>query len=278
MEHEGYQEIPAGADQEAGGDWFERAFGESYPEIYAHRDESEARRLVAAIRARYALAGPVLDVACGAGRLLRALHHIDGGAVGVDLSEALLRRARAGEGPPARLVRADMRRLPIRRESFAAAFFLFTSFGYFATRAQDRAALEDAAAALKPGGLLVLDSLNPRRVRAGLVPESERTVAGRRILERRWIDPSGPFVRKSVTLRSAAGSRQAGKTGPETRHEERVRLYEAAELQAGFRDAGIEPVDLWGDYDGGPFDPDRSPRLIVIGRKRPRDRAAGDHR
>jgi SAM-dependent methyltransferase len=66
-------------------------------------------------------AGPgrrVLDVACGAGLLLRA--YLDSGAelAGIDLSEAMLAAAAGALGPAALLARADAARLPFGPGAF----------------------------------------------------------------------------------------------------------------------------------------------------------------
>ena len=56
-------------------EWFEEWFGEEYLQLYPHRDEADARRLVALLtRVLPWRAGwRVLDVGCGAGRHAAAL-------------------------------------------------------------------------------------------------------------------------------------------------------------------------------------------------------------
>jgi SAM-dependent methyltransferase len=81
------------------------------------------RRVIDAIVAA-APAGPgqrVLDVACGAGFLLRAYRDAGADGFGVDLSDAMLREAANTLGPslpPGRLIPADAARLPFANESF----------------------------------------------------------------------------------------------------------------------------------------------------------------
>jgi ubiquinone/menaquinone biosynthesis C-methylase UbiE len=63
----------------------------------------------------------VLDVACGAGFLLRAYHDAGAEVFGVDLSEAMLREAGKTLGAsvaPDRLIQADAARLPFDPERF----------------------------------------------------------------------------------------------------------------------------------------------------------------
>ena len=83
--------------------------------------------------------------------------------VGLDLSAALLRRAR--EIPGIHLVRADMRALPIRPGAMDLTVNLFTSFGYFATDGEHALALAEMSGTLREGGWFVIDYLNDEQVR-----------------------------------------------------------------------------------------------------------------
>jgi len=53
-------------------DWYEIAFGQIYPAVYAHRDEAEAVRVAQRLAPLVVGASPVLDVACGSGRYMTA--------------------------------------------------------------------------------------------------------------------------------------------------------------------------------------------------------------
>nr|MBA3346785.1 class I SAM-dependent methyltransferase [Gemmatimonadales bacterium] len=68
-------------------EWFEEWFGEEYLQLYPHRDDAEAERVVALIAGVVGLRPGcrVLDVACGAGRHARALRRAGARCVGLDL-------------------------------------------------------------------------------------------------------------------------------------------------------------------------------------------------
>ena len=95
-------------------EWFETWFDEDYARLYAHRDAEEARvALGRAMRVAPELTrGPVLDLACGAGRHLEILRRANPLAFGMDLSRSLLQMAPGGLRPW--LLRGDMRQIPVK--------------------------------------------------------------------------------------------------------------------------------------------------------------------
>jgi SAM-dependent methyltransferase len=243
--------------------WFETAFGPYYTEIYQHRDDEEADGVVAMLLDRLPTAGtgdlPVLDIGCGTGRHIAALGRRGTAALGLDLSPHLL--ALAARRAPGRVVRGDMRRLPFAEGVFRAALSMFTSFGYFADTAQNRAVLEEARRVVRPGGGLVVDYFNAERTLAELTPESARFVGRYDVVERRALEstPQGERIVKTIEIRE--GARLV-----DTLREE-VTVYRPEELDALCREAGWEPIERLGDYDGGAFDPARSARLLVVARR-----------
>jgi SAM-dependent methyltransferase len=186
-------------------EWFREWFGEEYLAVYPHRDEEEAAeavRLFLATAGASARRGRVLDVACGEGRHLRELLAAGVAAVGLDLSSPLLNRARKAD-PKSRLVRGDMRRLPVAAGSFAGLTSFFTSFGYFADRDEDREVAAEYRRVLAPGGRFMLDFLNAGRVRRELVPRDERTLRGHRVTQERRVDDD--TVWKRITIEDVCG-------------------------------------------------------------------------
>jgi SAM-dependent methyltransferase len=239
--------------------WFARSFDALYLELYRHRDEREAA-VFAQVLHSAGIRGPICEVACGPGRFLRALAEVGETVCGLDLSAPLLARARAELGG-GMLARADMRAVPFRSEWFGAVLLLFTSFGYFREAGDDRRVLAEAVRLLRPGGSFVLDFLNREPTLRSLVPESRREVAGVRVVERRWVDPAGPFLRKTVEA-------EPGEAGlPGLPRDERVRLYTPQELRRLAAARGLMVHAEFGDYDGTPFDPEESVRFILVTRK-----------
>jgi SAM-dependent methyltransferase len=237
------------------GEWYEHWFGEAYLGLYPHRDTAEAARAVALLQAHdmVRLGDRVLDLACGAGRHIAALASAGATVTGLDLSRPLLNAAR--EAGAAQLVRADMRRLPVRSGAMDAVVNLFTSFGYFARDDEHAMVLREIARVLVPTGRFALDFLNAPAVRAGLVARDERTVQGRRVVQERRISDAGRVVVKTIHL--ADEDRQ---------FMERVRLFERPELETMMADAGLAVRHVFGDYDGSAHGPS-SPRLILLAQR-----------
>lgn len=238
--------------------WFVDAFRSDYIDVYAHRDVSASRREAAYLRAQ-SLEAPVLDLCCGFGRHTLALRELGIDVFGIDLSADLLRRAR--ELPNAavidgRLVRGDARVLPLRDASIGAVVVLFSSFGYFGDEG-DRRVLGEIARALRRGGRVVLDLMNPERVGATLVPDSRTERAGWKIDEQRRLVDGGRRVVKLVKLSREGAHGRAWR--------EDVRLYTPEEIASLLSEAGLALVRIDGDFDDSAWSAE-SPRMIVHAR------------
>jgi SAM-dependent methyltransferase len=245
---------------DATGDWWTRAFGADYLRVYGHRDDAEAAADVGAWvggSPGVARGARVLDLACGAGRHLRALRAKGVRGVGMDLSAELLAEAsRRTSGPVAR---GDLRALPFRDAAFDAVLCFFTSLGYFDDARDDAGAIAEVGRVLAPGGLFVVDLPDPAHVRTHLVPRSERDAGQETLLEERRLSDGGRRVEKTVTLRGAAGART---------WTESVRLYEPAEVEAMAAAAGLAPLERRAGHGGGAWVPGGGPRCVLVLRRR----------
>ena len=243
--------------------WYAAAFGEDYLARYAHRDHDEALRAVRLVLEATHLSGDAdtFDLCCGAGRHLEAMQSLGLDAIGGDLSMALLRRA-SKRG--LRVVRLDMRRLPFRDASFDLVTNFFTAFGYFEEDSENFGVLKEISRVLRPGGWFLFDFLNANVVRRhlgsskGEVEESHRDGQATRV--RRGLSANGRRAEKHVE--------EWHGTHLEREVCESVRLFDAAELRTALKARGLTIQTEWGDYGGEPFEPDSSPRFLVLTRKK----------
>ncbi len=250
--------------------WYVSAFGESYPDLYHHRNASDARLAVDFARNHPQIAplmckpGRVLDLCCGAGRhgLAWCAAAPEANLVGLDLSSHLLRdavQAFRHAGVSVALARGDMRFLPFLDGSFRLVLNLFTSFGYFENDSENADVLREVARVMEPaGGVFLFDHLNPSALRAGLVGESRRqTPSGAWVRETRWIDEARHRVEKRIEFDPEAERSPV---------RESVRFYEPEEIRTLAEQSRMRLLSVHGGWDATPLTA-QSPRAVYVFQK-----------
>ena len=202
----------------------------------------------------------VFDQCCGWGRISGPLAEQGYSVDGVDSSEPLIRYGVERWGKKAvSLTCADAH--SYRPDGLVdGSVNLYSSFGYDKDESKHQQMLSRLAASLRPGGRMILDTINPEKVWGGFRPEMRRDwpsgyhlqrqsqlIANRRQLHQLWIftRPNGDTFQKSGT----------------------TRLYTAAELQGMLTKAGLTALKLMGDLESSQFGP-QSERLIWLAEKR----------
>jgi ubiquinone/menaquinone biosynthesis C-methylase UbiE len=131
--------------------------------------------------------GRALDAACGTGRHARHLVDVGHRVVGVDLTSAMLERARANV-PEATFIEADLREIPLGDEQFDLAVSALA----LAHLPDLHPAIAELARVLRPGGRLVISVLHPFQALLGwqapFVDES-----GRRAFVREYPHTHGEY-------------------------------------------------------------------------------------
>ena len=244
--------------------WYVQSFGRDYLDLYPHRDEAEAQADVEAIVALIdpPKDEPLLDLACGAGRHLLALHNAGfRRIVGLDLSDALLQvaaqRLAEAAADGIELVNADMGHIPYA-EYFATVLSLFTSFGYFERDKENAAVFAAVSASMEAGGQFLLDTLNRDWVIGHLVSEEEKAIAGRTLQIKRRLTPDERRVEKTTRVLTPGD--------PEKTYRESVRLYAPFELEEMLKAQGFTNIRRFGSLRGEPHE-SQSPRLILVAEK-----------
>jgi SAM-dependent methyltransferase len=226
--------------------WFASPY---YSLLYAHRNDAEAENFVKVLLEKLNLhpLAKVLDVGCGRGRYARALAKygfevdaIDYAVQPVDLPEGV------------RFYYADYRDwTPPHLYDLVGSFF--SSFGHTTAWESIVRSMKALRHFVRPGGYLVLDYLNI--VRRNPTPLEIREVGGVRFEIERWQDSHGLYKRIRV---------RTGET--EKVYEEVLYKLTQGDLAMLAERVGLEVLDWWGDYEGGPFLVEESPRLILVGR------------
>jgi SAM-dependent methyltransferase len=155
---------------------------ELYDLFYASKPYGEEARFVDR-QLRAHASGPtrrVLDLACGTGSHALELAALGYEVVGVDYSEAMLRRAsaKAVPGPgSARFEVGDMRALRLDGPPFDAVICLFDAIGYAQTNEALLATLRSVRAHLRPGGLFLFEFWHAAAMLRGFDPVRVRRFA-----------------------------------------------------------------------------------------------------
>ena len=245
-------------------EWYDGFFEREYLDEVALRIEperTEQQTEFVAERLGLEPGATVLDLACGHGRIALELARRGYRVTGLDLSPrsiALAREAGEGEGLEVEWVEADMRDLPAGR-TFAGIINVFTAIGYFEDEAENQRVLDGVAAALRPGGRFLIDTINLLGL-AGRYRDRmwEPLVDGKLMLQEHEFDFLRARNRAVWTFVREDGSRS------ELAHS--VRLYTPHEVVGMLERAGLEVEGAWGDWDGSELS-FQSRRIIMLARR-----------
>lgn len=203
----------------------------------------------------------ILDLCCGHGRHTFLLAERGYCVTGVDFSERALRLARrraSRAGLSARWLKRDMRRIAFREE-FDAVINIFTAFGYFEPDGENEEVLHRVAAALKPGGLFLIDHINREGLMRSFVPLRWREASdGTLMLEEVNMDLLAGRCRTKWTAIAPDGSRRHGRVD--------FRVYTLREFVGMLGSVGLRFRQVWGGFDGRDYSLD-SRRMIVLADK-----------
>jgi SAM-dependent methyltransferase len=203
----------------------------------------------------------ILDVPCGQGRHAHPLAEAGYRVDGFDYSAHLIERARdRGTGPALRYRRGDMRALPAAWTArFDAVVNLFTSFGFFASPADDVRTISEFARVLKPGGTLVWHG------------GSRDGVMARFLSRDWWKSDDGTMIGHQRAFDPLSGvlSIETSWEGPSGRGERshRIRLYTASHLAELCLDAGLVVEEAYDGFRDRPLTR-RSSEMMLVARKR----------
>lgn len=197
----------------------------------------------------------VLDLCCGPGVFTDPLARDGYEVTGVDLSPAMLDRAHqraARTGNQVTYLREDARSYEAEKP-FDVALNLFTSFGYFEDPADNAQVLRTLHGSLRPGGTLLLDLAGkellargvtpPKVVRKGedLMVQTDTVLDNWARLRSDWVLVRGDQVTRATLIWF---------------------VYSAVELRLMVEEAGFTDIEVFGGFDGRPYD-ENAERLVL---------------
>ncbi len=221
--------------------------------------------------------GPVLELCCGTGRVAIPLARDGYEVTGVDQSAGMLDRFRMHlEREPAdvrgrvTLIEQDVTCLALDRRDFALAVMAFNSLPCIADFTAQRRALSAIAAHLSPGGVLVLDLVNP------LALKLEGDPVPRPFFTRRNVISGNRYTRFAMFGPLDADQRQRlhgwyDEESPEgaiTRYHYSIvwRPIFRFEIELMLAEAGFDIASIEGGHRGEPFTT-ASPRMFIRARR-----------
>lgn len=254
---------PIRSSEKPGSKRFDARLWDSYAP-YFDMEEGEvfpvdARELLFYASMRASRPGRCLEIGAGSGRLATSL----GGAalcVGIEPSAGMLRLWDPEAEASMIRVRALGQAVPFRRGSFDLIVFPYNGL-HCVLDPEDRKALaDDAAGSLAPGGRLLMETC-PAFSRRPIEVRRERY---------RHRDAHGDVsLVESVRRDPGAGTivfdmeyRREG-LPPESLELE-LALLDERDVVDLLVSSGLEILELWGDYNCSPFDPELSPRLLAL--------------
>lgn len=196
----------------------------------------------------------VLDLACGHGRIANRLAARGCRVTGLDANAVFLRRARQdaqARGVTVDYVQGDMRELPWRRR-FDRIVNWYTAFGYF-DDAGNRQVLEQAAAALRPGGRLAMELNNLIKLTQYYTPATVKKRNGDLVVDQQYLDP---LTSRSNIIRTVI------RGGRIRQFPYFVRLFTFPELRGWLLASGFTEVSGYGE-DGTALTAEHR-RMIMI--------------
>jgi SAM-dependent methyltransferase len=218
-----------------------------------------------------ATGGPVLDVACGTGRILLPALRAGCDVEGLDLFAPMLDRLRhkaAELGLCPRLHRADMSDFRIDRR-FRLIVIPFNAFVHNLTSDAQIRSLTRCREHLEPAGLLAFDTFCPG-------PELIMLPNGTRVLEGETPHPVTGHAMRMYDTRSFDRVKQIqtsvmdfevldaeGRVAEVHRSATELRWVYKAEMELLLRLAGFRRWEICSDFDRRPLEQDNSPMVVL---------------
>lgn len=246
-------------------DWFSSPF---YHKLYFERDEKEAQAFIESLIhfLQPAQKSRILDIACGHGRQSRMLADMQHEVTGIDLSFDSISHTKQYERENLSFYQHDIR-LPFWINYFDYAFGFFKSFGHFDTRREHDDAIRTIAASLKPGGVFLIDYRNVHYLEDHYVYNETKNINGTDYEIHRWNDDNYFYKRVIVTDSSLITPIE---------FTEKIMKFSPGDFTDMLAFNKMQVLEIFGDNNLSPYDVRKSPRMIIVARKKSIDPQPGE--
>ena len=240
-------------------EWFESWFDTVYyHKLYNNRDNKEANffilNLISYLKPNKS--SKILDLACGKGRHSVILNKLGYNVLGVDLSPSNIQYANQYQNKNLRFAIHDMRKT-IENESFNFIFNLFTSFGYFKSKEENKNVLISTNTMLENDGIIIIDFMNSKKIIANLIEKEVKVIDGIKYQISRKHDDN--YIHKYIKI---------NEKGSVKIYKERVQSLDQADFKKLLDECNFQIIDTFGDFKLSNFNEEKSDRLIIIAKKR----------
>lgn len=235
--------------------WFDTPF---YHILYKNRSFEEAEKFITKLLTHLnpPKTATILDLACGKGRHAFFIAKDNYKVTGVDLSAQSIEWAKENY----KLTNLnfdvhDMRKI-YKANTFDYVFNFFTSFGYFEDDNENQAVVNGMAENLKNEGLIVIDYLNIYKDFEKMIPAELKVIDGIEFCIHKKLENN--FFVKRIEFKNE---------GKNYNFEERVQALNLDNFKTYFKNANLELVEVFGNYNLDAFDKESAERLIMIVKK-----------
>tara|TARA_B100001093_G_C26860613_1_gene1030046 strand:- start:23454 stop:24176 length:723 start_codon:yes stop_codon:yes gene_type:complete len=238
--------------------WFENWFNTKYYHIlYGNRNHEEAKLFINNLTSHLNLKknSKIIDIACGTGRHAIYLNMLGYNVTGIDLSKNNIEEASKFSKKNLRFYIHDMRKL-FKPNQYDLAVNLFTSFGYFNKDSDNEKALISIAGNVKREGLIVIDFMNVKKVLMNLIEAELKIINNVQFKINRTVKNDKIF--KSINITDEK---------EKFVFKEEVSIITLDKFSDYIKKAGLQIIDIFGNYHLESFNALKSDRLILVCKK-----------